>query len=192
LAGGNSGGNNPPAPNVHEEVTPQDALGSSAPPPQVRPHDIDQILGSRLPKDVHQLAAAEHLILDMDAAGFRPDQILDPQIMQVAYQVATQPVSPGQVTVPSLATTAVAARVMGPKETTVDTVYTVQAMVDAGWNPNQIQRPDIYTAQAIVENGGYPTQAEVRKNRLDERFTPKPGAKLPPPIVGGNGNQGQP
>jgi hypothetical protein len=81
--------------------------------------------------------------------------------------------------------------VLGSGDINTPAVHTIQAMMDAGWNPNQIQRPDVWTAQAILaSNGGYPTPAEVRKLRLDERFIPRPGSRVPPQIISDPNNNG--
>ncbi len=178
------GGSGPQTPHrVQVDVVGQGG-GGNQPPPNINPADISRFIDPNPLGDPHRVAAAEHLILDMHAAGFKDDQMQDPQIVQVAHECHMQ--QPQMLT-----TVAVAARVLGSGDITTPSVHTIQAMMDAGWNPNQIQRPDVWTAQAILaNNGGYPTPVEVRKLRLDERFIPRPGARIPPPIVGdpNNGN----
>jgi len=178
-----AGGSGPGTPRrVQVDVVGQGGGGQL--PPNVNPNDVTRLIDPGLLSDPNRVAAAEHLILDMHAAGFRDEQMQDPSVVQVAHEVHMQ--QPQMLT-----TVAVAARVLGSNDISTPAVHTMQAMVDAGWNPNQIQRPDVWTAQAILaNNGGYPTPAEVRKLRLDERFIPRPGARVPPPIVGDPNNNG--
>jgi hypothetical protein len=140
------------------------------------------MISSRLPQNPYHLAQAEQFLFDCDSAGFTKEQMLDPQVMNVAAEVWMGDSH-------MLGTTAVTARVLGAASTSPQNVVTVQTMVDAGWNPNQIQRPDVYAAEAIRQSGGYPTPSEVRKLRLDENFVPRPGAWMPRNIVDDNGRQ---
>jgi hypothetical protein len=119
----------------------------------------------------HNVHVAQQFIIDMHAAGFRDDQIQDPRIVQTALDVYN-----GEGGVSMLPTAAVVASKLGPSDFTVQSVQVVEAMVDAGWNPNQISRPDIITADSILKNGGgYPTPRYVREVRQDQRYTPRPG-----------------
>ena len=105
--------------------------------------------------------------------------------MRVAYEIA-------QNNPQMMGTASVAARVLSPAEIDMSSVHTIQAMMDAGWNPNQIQRPDIWTSQAILmNNGGYPTPSDVRKLRLDPRYIPRPGSRVPPELPRGDQSQNQ-
>lgn len=179
--GGNTGSGQSGQHRVHVDVIGQGGGGQQ--PPNINPQDMARFIDPNPLGDPNRVAAAEHLILDMHAAGFRDDQMQEPRIVQVAHEIHMQQPQ-------MLSTVAVATRVLGAPDLSTAAVHTIQAMIDAGWNPNQIQRPDVWTAQAILaNNGGYPTPAEVRKLRLDERFIPRPGARVPPPIVG-DPNQG--
>jgi hypothetical protein len=123
-------------------------------------------------RSAHNVHVAQQFIIDMHAAGFRDDQIQDPRIVQTALDVYN-----GEGGVSMLPTAAVVAGKLGPSDFTVQSVQVVEAMVDAGWNPNQISRPDIITADSILKNGGgYPTPRYVREVRQDQRYTPRPGA----------------
>jgi transposase len=128
-------------------------------------------------KMVRQTHLAQQIIMEMHSAGFRDDQIQDPRIAQAALDVYQNDAS-------MMTTAAVTARVMGPQDMSLQSVQTVQAMIDAGWGSNQISRPDVITAQAIMETGGgYPTPRYVQEVRMDQRFYPKPGAVVPQDIA---------
>jgi hypothetical protein len=117
----------------------------------------------------HTIHYAQQFIIDMHAAGFRDDQIQDPRIVQTALDVYDYDET-------LLPTAAVVAQKLGPNDFTMHSVQVVEQMVEAGWNANQIGRPDIVTADAIMNSGGgYPTPRYVREVRYDQRFSPKMG-----------------
>ena len=63
----------------------------------------------------------------------------------------------------------------------METVQVVQQMVDAGWSPKNITRPDVLTSQMIVQTGafggapgyGYPDPQHVRQVRQHPNFVPE-------------------
>jgi hypothetical protein len=130
----------------------------------------------------HSIHKAQQFIIDMHAAGFRDDQIQDPRIVQNALDVYDE--NPALLPV-----AAVVAQKLGPNDFSKQAVQVVDMMVEAGWNPNQISRPDIVTAAAIIDSGGgYPTPKYVREVRQFKDFSPKMGKnnqlpKIPTQIV---------
>lgn len=132
------------------------------------------------------LYMAAQMMLDMYNAGFNDSQIQDPKVANIATHYYSQ----GQPHM--LSTVAVAARVLGNNDVSAGTVQTIQTMIDAGHNPNQIQRPDVWTAEACIARQLYPTPAQVRRWRLDERFSPHRGSMLPPNLGRNDGRPDPP
>jgi hypothetical protein len=177
--GGRSGGNTA---NQDVEIEVRGAGSGSAPMmPNYSQGDIGSAVNSAAVNS-RPLYIAAQMVIDMYNAGFSDTQIQDQKIAGIAnhYYSHGQP--------HMLNTVSVAARVLGNNDVSVGTVQTIQTMIDAGHNPNQIQRPDVWTAEACMAENLYPTPAQVRRWRLDERYNPYKGSRLPPNYGGGNSN----
>lgn len=170
VAGG-GGGNNIARQQLDVEV--RAAGGGGGVAPGISQNDVArEIAGAHV--NTAPMYFAAQMMIDMYNAGFSDQQIQDNHVSQIAhhYYANHQP--------QMLNTVAVAARVLGSSDVSVGTVHTIQTMIDAGHNPNQIQRPDVWTAEACIAANLSPTPAQVQKWRLDERFYPHKGAVLPP------------
>lgn len=134
--------------------------------------DATGIALSESQKSAHSLHYSQQFIIDMISAGFRNDQLQDRRVVQTALQCYERDGGA------SLPVAAVVAQKLGPADFNVHNVEVVEAMVDAGWNAQQISRPDVITADAILQSGGgYPTPQYVRKVRYDPQFQPRPGIR---------------
>lgn len=149
-----------------------------------------QQVASSMKMDVSR---ARQIYMDMRAVGFSDDQIGNNKILSTALQVSEKDSS-------MMHTAAIAANVVPPKDYSMETVETVQTMLDCDsrWNGGNIDRPSIFTAQQIIqahvpmarqELGGGASDAEVRQRacmmayptkdyvdqvRMDPRFYPRP------------------
>jgi hypothetical protein len=110
--------------------------------------------------------SAQQVVIEMMRAGFDDSAIQNPHIASVAMQVYQQDPS-------MMGSAAIAAKVMQPQEVSTQSVQVVQQMVDAGWSPRNITRPDVLTSQMIIQSGafggtpgyGYPDPQHVRQVR---------------------------
>jgi hypothetical protein len=119
---------------------------------------------------------AKQIVIDMMSAGFENEHIQNPRIASVAMQISQKDPS-------MMGTAAIAAKVMNPEEYSVQTVETVQQMVDAGWSGRGITRPDVITSRMVIEQGigdpqgrpgyGYPEQRLIREIRNIREFVPE-------------------
>jgi hypothetical protein len=126
--------------------------------------------------DSPELAAAlaEKLVPEMIAAGFRHEQLIRPNIVQVAAEVYGK--DPRQ-----LPAAAISARIL-PNKTSVETVGGIQSMLDAGWNGNSITRTELQSALAIAKAGRQPSPAEVSRVRSQVPLVP-PVAETTPSVL---------
>lgn len=118
--------------------------------------------------------SAQQVVIEMMRAGFDDTAIQNPHIAAVAMQVYHQDPS-------MMGSAAIAAKVMQPQEVSAESVQVVQQMVDAGWSPRNITRPDVLTSQMIIQSGafggtpgyGYPEPQRVRQLRQHPNFVPE-------------------
>jgi len=90
-------------------------------------------------------ALAEQLVPELLARGFRHEQMIRPDIMRVAAETFLKDPR-------LLSAAAISARIL-PRATTTESVGTIQAMLEAGWNGNAITRTAMKTARELIRAG---------------------------------------
>jgi hypothetical protein len=156
---------------THIDTTAQ----SNSRPAGMTAQQAASIASNDLNRAGHSLHNAQQFIIDMHAAGFKDEQIQDPRIVQAAMDIWESNDS-------QLPLAAIAATKLGPNDFNKGAVQVFDLMVEAGWDPGKISRPDFITGSAIIASGGgYPTQDYVRDVRKMPDFSPTlgPNKELP-------------
>ncbi len=92
-------------------------------------------------------------------AGISETQLLSKDMVEVGRMIDNFTSNNETEIIPDLA---VSARVLGAKETTVNTAYTVNAMRTQNWDVNRINPQQLRAAENILNSGGIPNQAAVQ------------------------------
>lgn len=105
-----------------------------------------------------RIEAGVNFIQSARDAGMNETQLLHKDMVEVGKLIDNFMAKGETDVIPDLA---VSAKVLGGRETTVNTAYTVNAMRSQNWDVNRINAQQLRAAENILQNNGIPTMAAV-------------------------------